>query len=207
MTRSPLHYLAQPMLVLAGSFLLMAVPFGIYCDFAADPHYTLILSTPFLIHALLTSATFLSINVGIACLADHRGPTGRPLGRWASVSGLVASTVGFFLEANHAFIQPAIVVAAPSVMAAAPTGLLAIGVFGGDLVVLIGLAAFGISVFRARLWPRPAAGLFVAGVLAMPFGSLGSLLIGVGLAWAGLSGLRARSAVPGASATAQSLSM
>ena len=49
MSRSPLYRLAHPLLMLAGLAMLLSFPLGLYCDLDPDPHYTLILSTPYLI--------------------------------------------------------------------------------------------------------------------------------------------------------------
>ena len=119
--------------------------------------------------------------------------------------GLIASVVGFFLEATHAFVQPTMVAAAPTVMNTPPGGPLLVGVFGGDLLILVGLVTLGVSAFRQRVWPRPAAVLLIIGMVAAPFGSVAALPMGIGLLWAGWSGLKARSAVADDPARRQSL--
>ena len=83
--------------------------------------------------------------MGVAGLADHSGPDGRRLGRAAIVLGLIASVVGFFLEATHAFVQPTMVAAAPTVMNTPPGGPLLVGVFGGDLLILVGRVTLAVS--------------------------------------------------------------
>ena len=62
MSRSPLYRLAHPLLMLAGLAMLLSFPLGLYCDLDPDPHYTLILSTPYLIHALLNHNEFITVR-------------------------------------------------------------------------------------------------------------------------------------------------
>lgn len=197
MSRSPLYDLAHPMLALSGLAYLVSAAVGLPGEFDPTPvsNSELILDGSYVPWALLVTAASLLLAVGVAAIAEHRGPDGRGIGRAGLVLGLVAAVIGFFLNANHAFVQPAIAAAAPDLMNDPPGGLLAVGALGGFVVTVIGLVTFGVSAFRRRVLPRPAAVLIVVGVLAFVAGSVQDVLLGAGLLWAGLSGLRARTAV------------
>lgn len=195
-TPSPLHGLGYPMVVAAGACALASVPFGLPGDFVEMPHSELMATGSFVVDALLSAAGYLFLTFGFAGLADHVGRTGRGLGRTALLLGLAAAVVGFFLEATHAFVQPAIASAAPDMMNAPPGGLLAVGVFGSALLNLVGLVTFGVSALRAKVFPVVAAVLIIVGMLAFVVSSAQSLLLGAGLLWAGVSGLRSRTVAP-----------
>jgi hypothetical protein len=134
--------------------------------------------------------TFLFLTVSVAGFADHRGPGGYGLARSASVLGLMGSTAGSFIEANHLIIQPAIAAAAPAMMNEPPGGPFAVGWFGAVLLSTVGLIVLAVSARRHRVWPMPAAALVILGTIAGGFISAGGLALGVGLLWAGVSGLR-----------------
>lgn len=191
MSRSPLHDLAHPMLLVAGLLTLAA---GAWPVGATEPHSVLVTTTPYLIWALLMTLSFPFLAVGIAGLADHRGPGGRALGRTAVALGLLAAVAGFFQNATHAFVQPAYSVVAPAVIDEPPGGLLAIGWLGTLAVMVVGLVTLGVSGYRTRVLPRPAAVSMIVGTLAFPvLDGYEALLFGAGLVWAGAVGLRNRS--------------
>jgi hypothetical protein len=140
----------------------------------------------------VSAAASLLLALGIAALADHQGPGGRGFGPVPIALGITAAVVGFFSSAARAFVQPALATAAPSLLDNAPSGLLAVGVFGGLLISIVGLVTFGVAAYRNRTFPRPAAVLVIVGVIAFPLQSVASLLVGAGLLWAAAVGLRAR---------------
>jgi hypothetical protein len=188
------------MLVLAGLCNVVSVPFGLMGDFSDLSHAALARTGSVVTDAVLESAGFLFLAVAIAGLADHRGPGGRGLSSWAVALGLIGAVTGFYNSANHAFVQPAIGRAAPSLLNDLPTGLLAIGVFGGLLLTVVGLGTFAVSGYRSRVLPRPAAILLAVGSLGFVLESFGVLLLGAGLLWAGAAGLGARRALSAAQA-------
>ncbi len=196
MSRTPLHDLAHPMLALAGLATLAAAPIGGVDDFAPDtvPHSVLVTTGEYFAWALLLTLSFPLLAVGIAGLAGHRGAGGRMLGRSALALGLVAAVIGFFQYATHAFVQPAYSVLAPQLIDSPPGGALAVAWLSGLALTVIGLVTFGVSGYRTRVLPRPAAVLIILGSLAFMAPSLASLLFGGGLLWAGVAGLRERSA-------------
>jgi hypothetical protein len=196
-SRSPLHHLAHPLLVLAGLATVVSVPFGLLGDFSDLSHAALARTTPFVADAGLECLGFLLFAVAIAGLADHRGPDGRGLGAWPVALGLVAAVTGFFTHAAQAFVQPAIGRAAPALLDDVPSGLLAVGVFGGMALTVAGLLTLAVSAYRTRVLPRPAAVLLGIGALGVVLGSVGALLLGAGLLWGGAAALGARRAVAG----------
>lgn len=198
MSATPLHDLAHPMLALAGLATLAALPVGGIDDFSPDsePYSVLVTTGSYLAWALLLTVSFALLAVGIAGLAGHRGADGRTLGRSALALALVAAVIGYFQNATHAFVQPAYSVVAPSLIDEPPGGLLAISWLAGVLIMVVGLVTFGVSAYRTRVLPRPAAMLIIVGSVAFPVPSLATLLFGGGLLWAGIAGLRQRSATP-----------
>lgn len=200
MYRSPLHDLAHPMLALAGLATILSALFGLPGDWSSETHSHLALSSAHIASGGLAAVAFLLLAVGIAALADHRGSSGRGFGRWPLALGLAAAVASFFVAGTHAFVQPALARSAPALLDGAPSGLLAVGVFGALLVSVVGLATFGVSAYRNQTFPRPAAVLVAAGTFAFPLQSAASLAVGIGLLWAAVAGLRATE-VPSSSAS------
>lgn len=198
MSCSPLHRLAHPMLAFAGLFALASAAVGAVDEFDPDPvpHSVLVQSGTYFAWALLATVSFLLLVVGVAGLSGHRGADGRMLGRSAVVLGLAASVVGFFQNATHAFVQPVYSVVAPSVIDDPPGGVFAVGWLSGVVIMAVGLATLGVSAYRARVVPRPAAALVVVGALTFPVPTISAVLLGAGLLWAGAVGLRARPSTP-----------
>lgn len=206
MSPTPLYHLAHPMLALAGLATLAAAPVGGFDDFSPDtvPHSVLVTTGSYFAWALLLTVSFLLLAIGIAGLAGHRGADGRMLGRTALALALVAAVVGFFQNATHAFVQPAYSVLAPSLIDEPPGGPFAVGWLSGVALMVIGLVTLGVSAYRTRVLPRPAAVLIIVGAVAFPLPSVATLLFGGGLLWAGVAGLRDRSAPDRDTSAAQS---
>lgn len=192
MSRSALHDLAHPMLALAGTSTIVAALLGFPGDWSSEPHARLATDSMNIVSSVVSAVAFLLLAIGIAALADHRGPDGRGFGPWPIASGITAAVVSFFTAATHAFVQPAMASAAPSLLESFPSGLLAVGVFGALLISIVGLVTFGVAAYRNRVFPRPAAVLVVVGVVAFPLQSVATLLVGASLLWAAVVGLRAR---------------
>jgi hypothetical protein len=191
-SRSALHNLAHPMLALAGLSTIVSAVLGSPGDWSSEPHSRLATSSTNIVSNVVSAVAFLLLAVGIAALADHRGPEGRGFGPWPMALGITAVVVSFFTAAARAFVQPALATAAPSLLDSPPSGLLAVGVFGALLISIVGLVTFGVAAYRNRTFPRTAAVLVVVGVVAFPLQSVASLLFGAGLLWAAVIGLRAR---------------
>ncbi len=97
--------------------------------------------------------------------------------------------VGFFW--TNAFIPPALAVEAPAVLDNEPTGSLAFGFILSTTVVGLGWALFGVSMLRARVYPRVAAILLIIGALLVivPLPATG-FVIDAALIWLGVISLR-----------------
>lgn len=97
--------------------------------------------------------------------------------------------MGFFW--TNAFIPPALAVEAPAVLDNEPTGSLAFGFILSTTVVGLGWALFGVSMLRARVYPRVAAILLIIGALLVivPLPATG-FVIDAALIWLGVISLR-----------------
>lgn len=115
----------------------------------------------------LTSALFL-VGGPLVLLGLVGLYAGRP--EAMGVLGLIAFLVAFFGGVlaqgaiwSQTFAQPAIAISAPEVLESEPPGVV---IFGGLLsfgLVNLGWILFGVAVLRARVYPRPAALLLIAG--------------------------------------------
>ncbi|MDP9479311.1 MAG: hypothetical protein M3R38_27135 [Actinomycetota bacterium] len=146
-------------------------------------------------HALLMLATLLLLG-GIPGLQARQSEAAGRLG-WA---GFLVAFVGTVLLVAHfwgqAFIAPAVAVEAPELIDEPPALLIA-EIMLSFLLFSLGWILFGVSMLRARVYPRVAAGLLIAGaimpiVLTVP-GS--ALVLGVALTWLGYT-LSSRRAEP-----------
>ncbi|GGI03556.1 hypothetical protein [Egicoccus halophilus] len=91
-----------------------------------------------------------------------------------------------------AFVAPFLAQVAPAALDVENGGTFMLAMIAADVVFLAATVALGITAFRARAFPRPAAVAVVLGGLLTPmFGPLAGVLVGVGLAWAGWAAGRA----------------
>jgi hypothetical protein len=130
---------------------------------------------------------------------------------WLGLAGYLMLTIFYAVQMCYSFIEPLIL---PLLVTVAPTfvesalgvgsgagGPMDLGAFATiysllSLVYLLGLLLFGIALFRARILPRWAAGLFAfSGPLAIimvallphQFERLAAMPMGIALAWLGYS--------------------
>lgn len=136
-------------------------------------------------HLLLMLSQLLLLG-GIFGLHARQSEAAGTLGR----VGFLAAFVGTALLLGHfwgqVFIAPAVAVENP-VLIDEPTGLLMVEFILPFMLSALGWVLFGVSMLRARIYPRLAAGLLIAGavipiVLTLP-GS--ALILGVALTWLG----------------------
>ena len=153
-------------------------------------------------HALLMLATLLLLG-GMPGLQARQSEAAGRLG-WA---GFLVAFVGTALLMAHfwgqAFIAPAVAVEAPELIDE-PTALLMAEIMLPFLLFTLGWVLFGVSMLRARAYPRAAAALLIVGLLIPMIGRIAgsALLLGVALTWLGymLWSGRAEPATRGASA-------
>lgn len=195
MARSELHDLAFPMLALAGLTTLVAAPFDLISTFDSAPLSEAVTTVPYLLSGLIALVSSVFLAVAVAGLADHDGPGGRRLGRAALVLGLLAAISAVYLQVIHTFILPTFAAIAPDAVNGPPTGLAAVAVAGGLGFAVIGLVTLAVSAFRTRVFPRPAAVLIAVGILGFLTGGFSTLVLGAGLLWAGVAGMRTRTAM------------
>ncbi len=136
-------------------------------------------------HLLLMLSQLLLLG-GIFGLQARQSEAAGTLGRL----GFLAAFVGTALMLGHfwgqVFIAPAVAVEAPRLIDE-PTGLLMVEFILPFMLSAIGWVLFGVSMLRARIYPRLAAGLLIVGavipiVLTVP-GS--ALILGLSLTWLG----------------------
>ncbi len=138
-----------------------------------------------LYHALLMLATLLLLG-GIPGLQARQSEAAGRLG-WA---GFLVAFVGTALLMAHfwgqAFIAPAVAVEAPELIDE-PTALLMAEFMLPFLLFTLGWVLFGMSMLRARVYPRVAAGLLIVGAIIPIVGQLAgsALVLGVALTWLG----------------------
>jgi hypothetical protein len=121
---------------------------------------------------------------------------------------LVLAGGGVFFDActrfGEAFMVPFISRHAPELLDNTPSTLLMSAMVASWTAYLAGLVALGVTAYRRRIFPRPAAVLLCLGGLSVPaVGPLSGLLIGPALAWCGWAARRsAEEAVPAPKAVA-----
>lgn len=129
--------------------------------------------------------------------AALRGPASRRLS--PAVLGVV--TVATVLQActNFAmgFVATFYAQVAPRVVDLEEGGSLAASMGAAWVLFALAVVALGVSALRSGALPRTTGVLLVLGALVTPmFGPIGGLLLGLGLLWAGLNGLRDRRTAP-----------
>jgi hypothetical protein len=109
--------------------------------------------------------------------------------------GLVSFLVAFAGTAlilgtwwTNAFAAPTLATEAPALLEAGPTGMLGVGFTVSFALGALGWLLFGLSSFRARVYPRAAAAVLMVGA-ALTFVPLpiAGVVLGVAIAWLGLS--------------------
>ncbi len=136
-------------------------------------------------HGLLMLATLLLL-AGIPGLHARQSEAAGRLG-WA---GFLVAFVGTALLMAHfwgqTFIAPVLAATAPELIDQ-PTPLLMAEIMLSFLLFTLGWVLFGVSMLRARVYPRAAAGLLIVGSLIPMIGRIAgsALVLGVALIWLG----------------------
>jgi hypothetical protein len=144
-------------------------------------------------------AVLLAVLVALIQTLPHLGALSGRDGRTFPRVLLVLVGIGMTLDAGtrvvEGFMVPSLADDAPHLLEAAPAPLLLTLMVSGWVVYALGLFALGAVAFARRIFPRPAAALVAVGALVIPVvGPFSGLVIGTGLAWAGLAAIRHRRA-------------
>ena len=211
MTSSNLVRVGGLAAVAAGALLLIADVWNLllevlgaypenFSDIAVTTTWT-VFSSMFLIGALL-------LLVALAGLHARQSEAAGAFG----LAGFLAALVGTGLLAGMfwtlAFVVPSAAIEAPAFLNNEETaGPLDTGFMLSGIAVAVGWALFGVATFRARVFPRTAAIVLIAGALItiVPLPAT-TLLIDVAVAWLGVNALKAEGRAPSArqvGATAQ----
>ncbi len=132
-------------------------------------------------HALLMLSQLLLLG-GIFGLQARQSEAAGTLGRL----GFLAALVGTALLLGHfwgqVFIAPAVAIETPRLIDE-PTGLLIVDFVLSFMLSALGWVLFGVSMLRARVYPRIAAGLLIIGALIPIFVTVpgSALILGVAL--------------------------
>ena len=87
-----------------------------------------------------------------------------------------------------AFVTPYLAERQPSLVDTAPDEVLLVPLLATGVVAMAGTALLGVSGWRRRVFPRPAAALLVMGGVAIPaLGPVSNVLLGAALVWIGLA--------------------
>ncbi len=149
------------------------------------------LTTSYTVQSALWLIGALLLLVAVVGLHARQSEAAGALGLAGFLAALIGTglLVGFFW--TNAFIPPALAVEAPAVLDNEPTGSLAFGFILSTTVVGLGWALFGVSMLRARVYPRVAAILLIIGALLVivPLPATG-FVIDAALIWLGVISLR-----------------
>jgi hypothetical protein len=146
-------------------------------------------------HSLRNGLALAAMYALLVALAALYARQATPAGRLGLIGYLVA-TLGTLLVAGdwwyESFVTPVIATQAPELLTIAPSGSILIGAAATFGSFALGWSIFGIASFRARVLPRGAAALMVAGgvagvlALSAPF----QIPLALAVAWMGASLLR-----------------
>jgi hypothetical protein len=149
------------------------------------------LTTTYALQSALWLIGALLLLVAVVGLYARQSEAAGALGLVGFLAALLGTglLVGFFW--TNAFIPPTLAVEAPAVLDNEPTGSLAFGFILSTTVVGLGWALFGVSMLRARVYPRVAAILLIIGALLVivPLPATG-FVIDAALIWLGVISLR-----------------
>ncbi|MFG1709511.1 hypothetical protein ACFLIM_40635 [Nonomuraea sp. M3C6] len=191
--RSPLYHLAHPLLTFAGLLFVVGAPFVFLARSDPAPFSQIARGPAFLAGNGLTLAASFCLLLGLAGLAGHHGPGGRRMGGPAVIAGLAGALGAAYWTAINVFIAPWLGETAPAVLnGSLYTAPFLIGWLGATALYCVGMIWLGVSGFRSRVVPLPAAILLaIDGPVAFALGAdFPGVLAGAGLLWAGVAGLR-----------------
>ena len=145
-------------------------------------------------HAVLL-AVLVALIQALPHLSRLTGRDGRTFPRVLLVLVGIGMTLDAGTRVIEGFMVPSLAVDAPHLLDAAPAPLLLTLMVSGWVVYALSLFALGAVAFARRIFPRPAAALVAVGALVIPvIGPFSGLVIGTGLAWAGVAATRRRTA-------------
>ena len=130
--------------------------------------------------------------VALSQLYPRLGVLRSPAGATLPAEVLVLAGVGASLDACarfvSAYVTPYLAENQPSLVDNAPDPILLVPLLATGVVAMVGTAALGVSAWRRRIFPRPAAALLVVGGVAIPaLGPVSNVLLGIALVWIGMS--------------------
>ena len=179
--------------VSGGVLLALGAALGPIMMFDPRPYSELAGTSAHLVHYAIWTACLVALSQLYPRLGGMHAGAGR---RVSAVAATVAA-VGVALDACArfalAFFNPLLANHEPYLLDTAPDAVLLVPSIGAGLVAMIGTVWLGVSGWRARVFPRPAAVLLVIGAITIPaIGTLSNILVGAGLAWIGVAALRRR---------------
>lgn len=170
--------------VLAGNGLLL----GSQLFLDSRDYSTVAVGTVHLAHYVVWTACLLALSQLYPRLGSLAGPDGRRLPEAVLVLAGVGAALDACTRFVSAFVTPYLAERAPVLVDQAPAAILLGPLLGAGVVAMIATAAVGIFAWRRRVFPRPAAVLLALGGVAIPaIGPLSTVLVGIALAWVGLS--------------------
>ncbi|WP_248960659.1 hypothetical protein [Sphaerisporangium perillae] len=185
-----LAHIAYPMLTAAGLLLLVAAPFEVLTEIDDRPYSQQALASTYHVDSLLGLVSTLCLFLGVAAVAGRTGPGGRMISGPACVTVLLGLMGAAFLQAVSVFLVPSLATSAPAVLDAPPSGWHAAGVIVSLALWVVGIVWLSVSAFRSRVFPRIAAVVLGVGGAATFFGPISGFLMGIGLLWIGIAGIR-----------------
>src|SRR5215213_6712866 len=122
-------------------------------------------SIPVVVNSVLKLFALFLLLVGLVGLYAHQSEAAGQLG----LAGFLAAFLGTMLLSGdlwlEAFAFPYLGEVAPRLIEHTPTGTLAVGGVGSFITFAVGWVLFGVASLRARVFPRGAAIVLIAGGL------------------------------------------
>ena len=163
--------------ILGAALFIIADLIGLFTlDFDASPSEFFTSFGFYLTSALLLVGGPL-VQLGLVGLHAGRPEAMGVLGLIAFLGAFFGGVLSQGAIWSESFISPAIASEAPELLESEPPGVVIFGILLSFVLVNLGWILFGVAVLRARIYPRPAALLLIAGAVV---GLLLNLLSGGG---------------------------
>jgi hypothetical protein len=137
-----------------------------------------------LAHYVVWTACLVALSQLYPRLGALRGRTGSVLPGTVLVLAGVGAALDACARFVSAFVTPYLAERQPGLVDSAPDAILLVPLLACGVVAMVGTAALGVSAWRRRVFPRPAAALLVVGGVAIPvLGPISNVLLGMALVW------------------------
>ncbi len=175
---------------LVGSVLLIVLDVVEFALIGDQPESVAAATSALIIVRVSFIVAIVLIFLGLVGLYTRQAEQAGALGLTAFLVAFTGTAMVFGVQWSAAFIGPWVAEAAPELLDAEPSGMLAAGFILSFALLALGWLLFGLASLRARVLPRGAAVLLMVGaVLLFVILSLelpgSTVVFGAALAWMG----------------------